>query len=251
MVLIYCKGVGQENKKMKTKILQKLKKELAKHVDKKYKQGALNYFKEPIKLLGVRSANTRKISQKYFGQIKTLDKKEIFELAESLMKTGVSEYQTVGFDWVYRIKKQFSPTDFKTFEKWLKNYITNWGSCDDFCAHALGYFIELHPRFIKNLKQWTRSPDRWLRRGAAVALVAPARKGKFLKEIFQIAGMLVQDEDDLARKGYGWMLKEASHKHEKEVFSFVMKNKHKMPRVALRYAIEKMPADKKKRAMVK
>jgi 3-methyladenine DNA glycosylase AlkD len=53
------------------------------------------------------------------------------------------------------------------------------------------------------------------------------------------------------RKGYGWMLKEASRKNLKKVFDYVMANKKTMPRTALRYAIEKMPAELKKEAMAK
>jgi len=47
------------------------------------------------------------------------------------------------------------------------------------------------------------------------------------------------------------MLKAASQAHQPEVFEFVMKNKAVMPRTALRYAIEKMPADLRKMAMEK
>jgi 3-methyladenine DNA glycosylase AlkD len=47
------------------------------------------------------------------------------------------------------------------------------------------------------------------------------------------------------------MLKEASRKHEKAVFDFVMKNKAKMPRTALQYAIELMSSDKRLKAMKK
>lgn len=39
--------------------------------------------------------------------------------------------------------------------------------------------------------------------------------------------------------------------HQTEVFEYVMKNKHKMPRTALRYAIELMPKQLKKKAMEK
>jgi 3-methyladenine DNA glycosylase AlkD len=53
----------------------------------------------------------------------------------------------------------------------------------------------------------------------------------------------------MVQKGYGWMLKEASKKHQAEVFNYVMSKKARMPRTALRYAIEKMPADLKRRAM--
>jgi len=45
------------------------------------------------------------------------------------------------------------------------------------------------------------------------------------------------------------MLKAASQSHPKKVFDYVMKNKQKMPRTALRYAIEKMPPEWKTKAM--
>ncbi len=62
---------------------------------------------------------------------------------------------------------------------------------------------------------------------------------------------MLLDNDDLVQKGYGWMLKAASESHQKEVFDYVMKNKARMPRTALRYAIEKMPKDLKVKAMEK
>ena len=90
-----------------------------------------------------------------------------------------------------------------------------------------------------------------MRRAAAVSLIVPGKHGKFLKEIFAIADILLCDDDDMVQKGYGWMLKVASQVHEKQIFDYVMKNKKKMPRTALRYAIEKMPKELKARAMAK
>jgi 3-methyladenine DNA glycosylase AlkD len=45
------------------------------------------------------------------------------------------------------------------------------------------------------------------------------------------------------------MLKEACKNHQQEVFDYVMSKKARMPRTALRYAIEKMPVEIKRRAM--
>ena len=73
----------------------------------------------------------------------------------------------------------------------------------------------------------------------------------FLNDIFEIADILHSDKDDMVQKGYGWMLKAASQAHQKEVFDYVMRKKTTMPRTALRYAIEKMPAEMKKLAMEK
>ena len=68
---------------------------------------------------------------------------------------------------------------------------------------------------------------------------------------YKVAEVLLEDTDDMVQKGYGWMLKEIANKRPREVFDFVMARKDRMPRTALRYAIEKMPAAWKKRAMVR
>lgn len=84
-----------------------------------------------------------------------------------------------------------------------------------------------------------------------MSLIVPAKNGEFLKEVFDIADQLLKDEDDMVQKGYGWLLKEASRKHQKGVFDYVLKNKGVMPRTALRYAIELMPKGLRAKVMEK
>ncbi len=88
----------------------------------------------------------------------------------------------------------------------------------------VGSFIEKFPSYIANLKTWTASDNRWVRRAAAVTFILPGRKGNFLNDIFEISDRLLTDKDDLVQKGYGWMLKEASKSHQQEVFEYVMRN---------------------------
>ena len=90
-----------------------------------------------------------------------------------------------------------------------------------------------------------------MRRAAAVSLIVPVRNHLLLHHVFLTADALLVDEDDMVQKGYGWMLKEASNVFPDEVFGYVMKNKGRMPRTALRYAIEKLPASRRKQAMKK
>jgi len=108
-----------------------------------------------------------------------------------------------------------------------------------------------------------KSKNRWVKRASAVVHIYPTNKlssfrkdiiknsQKYLTDIFKIADILLLDQDDLVQKGYGWMLKEASNVFPQEVFKYVMKHKATMPRTALRYAIEKLPAKLKKQAMAK
>ena len=55
----------------------------------------------------------------------------------------------------------------------------------------------------------------------------------------------------MVQKGYGWLLKEESRQHQKEVYDYIVRNKKLMPRTALRYAIELMPKELKREAMRK
>ena len=104
---------------------------------------------------------------------------------------------------------------------------------------------------MTELKKRTKSSNRRVKRAAAVTFIIPARRGRFLADIFEIATALLMDPDDMVQKGYGWMLKAASQSHEQEVFTYVMKYKTKMPRTSLRYAIEKMPKTLRMQAMAK
>ena len=84
-----------------------------------------------------------------------------------------------------------------------------------------------------------------------MSLIVPAKKGDFLQEAFEICDALLADKDDMVQKGYGWLLKEESRKHRKEVYEYVVKNRKTMQRTALRYALELMPKELKAMAMKK
>ncbi len=232
-------------------IITDIRRKLKKHSSAKTKNSFQRFFKEKIKAHGVKTPLVVKIAKEHFHLIKHKPKKDIFAACEKFLKSAYIEESFIAYDWSRSLRKHYEPKDFKTFEKWVKNHVTNWAQCDAFCNHTIGAFIEKFPKFIKELKKWTKSKNRWVRRASAVALILPARKGMFLEDIFEIADSLLTDKDDMVQKGYGWLLKEASRTHQKEVFDYVMKNKDLMPRTAFRYAIEKMPENLRKKAMVK
>lgn len=232
-------------------IIKELRQELTGNADEKTKISGERFFKEKVQLYGIKSAVVVAIAKEHFKKIAGLDKREIFGLCEELWRSGMMEESFVACNWSYYVNKKYLPGDLEVFEGWVGNYVNNWASCDTLCNHTVGTLIGMYPEKIEELKRWTLSPNMWMRRAAAVSLIIPARKGRFLNDIFEIADLLATDKEDLVRKGYGWMLKAASQASQKEVFGYVMNNKSVMPRTALRYAIEKMPADLKKEAMAR
>lgn len=232
-------------------ILSKIRAELTANADKQIKESSQRYFKEKIKTYGMKSATAEKIARTHWQEVRDLEKKKIFALCEKLFASGYQEESFVASVWLPKTVKQFEPEDLKIFENWIEKYIDNWAKCDTFCNHTVGDFIQKFPEKISELKKWAKSRNRWMKRASAVTLIIPARKGLFLKDIFAIADILLLDKDDMVQKGYGWMLKAASEAHQNEVFEYVLKHKHEMPRTALRYAIEKMPPEMRKQAMAR
>ncbi len=236
---------------MKSDIIKAVQVRLVESIDEKTRRTYQSFFKEQVLYHGVKMGVVSKLAREFYTQIRHLNKYEIFSLCEELLKTGYGEEAAIAFKWAYRLKKQYEANDFYLFEKWLEKYVNSWAKCDEFCNHSIGTLVERYHEHTQNLKRWAKSDNRWIRRASAVTLVMPARRGLFLDDVFEIADILLLDEDDLVRKGYGWMLKETSRLHQQEVYNYVIKNKAIMPRVSLRYAIELMPRDMRKVAMSK
>lgn len=194
----------------------------------------------------LRTSIVRRIAAEEFKSLRTLEKDELFELCEALLVAG---YSTIAFDWARRVEHAYEPVDLEIFESWLRRHVLDWGDCDDLCTGPLGLLINRFPELAKRTKSWTGAAEWWVRRGAAVSLIPALRRGVLLVEAFAVADRLLMDGEDLVKKGYGWMLKEGTRKFHKEVLAFVMERKHRMPRTALRYAIEKLPPGERRAAM--
>jgi len=232
-------------------VAQRIRNELRENADEKTRNSFQRFFKDKVKCYGVKTGTVGKIAKKYWNEIKGKNKKEIFELCEELLGSDYTEEVFIVSFWGMNFKDFVRPGDLAVYEKWIKEYVNNWAKCDGFCNHTVGDLIAKCPILVDELKKWAKSDNRWLKRASAVTLIVPAKKGEFLKEAFEISDALLVHSDDMIQKGYGWLLKEESRKHQKEVFNYVMENRHRMPRTALRYAIELMPQKLRKKAMEK
>jgi 3-methyladenine DNA glycosylase AlkD len=236
---------------MTKKVLQQLKQEMADQSNEAIALSTQRFFKNEIQCIGIKAADLKLLSRKYYRLLDKPSKVDVFKLCEILWKSGIQEEAMVACDWSYRQKKNFLENDLPIFEKWITKYITNWATCDTFCNNSVGSYIMQYPDSLPKLFAWAKSKNTWMRRAAAVSLIIPGKRGLFTNEILKIASILLKDPDDMVQKGYGWMLKVSFEKQPDRIIDFVLQNKQKMPRTALRYAIEKWPANLKIQAMAK
>ena len=193
------------------------------------------------------TGDIRKLSAELFKNVKDKSKENVFLICDGLLE---QQMLCIAFDFAYRMKKQYDENTFSIFERWLKNYVRGWGDCDDFCVHSFGELVCQRPELISDIIVWTEQEEFWMRRAAAVVLIPAIRRNKYQEiDMFQISDLLMPDKHYLVLKGYGWMLKEYSKKEPELVFEYLLKNKAVMPRLAYRYALGKMDAEKKKMLM--
>lgn len=207
------------------------------------------YFKGTIRSVGVTLPKSQKLAREILQAHRDEPPDAWLKLADRLLAGGWFEEGVIG---LYIVKLRRPPaTDvlFDTYERWLGSYVGNWAHCDSLCGSLIGPVLVERPRLVKRVMRWTGSTNRWMRRGAAVSLLMPARQGLFLAEALRIAEALLDDDDDLVQKGFGWMLREQAETHRPEVTAFLEWHVDRMPRTAFRYAIEKYPTTERKRLM--
>jgi 3-methyladenine DNA glycosylase AlkD len=126
------------------------------------------------------------------------------------------------------------------------NRINNWDLVDASSRPILGEHLKGRSRKI--LRKLAKSKSLWERRIAIVSTMTLIWTGE-LDDAIEIAEMLLDDKHDLIHKAVGWVLREAGIKDRTRLVQFLETHYARMPRTALRYAIEHFPAEQRKKLL--
>ena len=111
--------------------------------------------------------------------------------------------------------------------------------------------VAAKPARVKDVFRWAKSPKRWHRRAACVALIRGARAKQFFPEIVKLSDLLLADQDDMVQKGLGWLLRETAKYDPKRTVPYLMKIRELAPRLVLRTACETLPMPLRKKVLTK
>jgi 3-methyladenine DNA glycosylase AlkD len=179
------------------------------------------------------------------GQIFSLAKEHLdMSLAEieTLLESPVHEVRVGAvsiMDWQARDRK--TPVDRRRelFELYIRRHdrINTWDLVDRSAIWVVGEWLVDKPHDI--LYTLAASDRPMERRTAILSTMAFIRRGN-LDDTYRISEQLLGDDEDLVHKAVGWMLREAGKRDEPRLLAFLDAHAATMPRVTLRYSIEKL-----------
>ncbi len=122
------------------------------------------------------------------------------------------------------------------------HHINNWDLVDISAPHIVGRFLQYRNR--EPLYTLVNSGSLWERRIAITSTMHFIRQREFTDTIL-LAELLLQDKEELLHKATGWMLREVGKRDLAVLESFLMKHYRSMPRIMLRYAIERFSEERR------
>ncbi len=209
-----------------------------------FKTGAGQYGEGDI-FLGATVPQLRIFAKNYYS----LSLPEITKLLES-------KYHEVRFIGVLLLVEAYKKYPKKVFDIYVQSVgkgINNWDLIDVSADRIVGSYISTlpHAERSKYISTWIKSSNLWKNRMVIIASFYQIKNGDDTLTYY-LAPHFLTHTHDLIHKAVGWMLRECGKRvSEKNLVLFLDTYYTKMPRTMLRYAIERLPENIKRKFMAK
>jgi 3-methyladenine DNA glycosylase AlkD len=221
-----------------TRTLERVKRPAGKFHPARYFRGADN-----LGFYNVGTDAMRALARSiYLAHRKDWSIDEAMAFANVLIRDRYLEAKSLGIEVVARYRRDFGPRLLAVWKRWLSdNHAANWATTDAIGCYLIGPLLVAHPELGARLRVWAGDRNLWVRRASIVGLIPGARKGGSLDLVYEIAGRLHADREDLMQKAVGWALREAGKTDMPRLERYLRTNGAAIPRTTLRYAIERFP----------
>lgn len=145
----------------------------------------------------------------------------------------------------FKKKKTTDEERCNIYQFYLKNtrHCNNWDLVDLSCPTIVGGYL-LHQPDRSLLYRLAESDNRWEQRIAIVSTIALIRHDQF-DDTLALSRKLMNHKHDLMHKAVGWMLREIGKRNRDVLSEFLDEYATRLPRTALRYAIEHYPEEER------
>eukprot|EP01041_Mallomonas_annulata_P001933 gene1933-3750_t len=196
-------------------------------------------YAEGEQFLGVTTPNVRKLVPIF----SSLAHGSIHELLQSVY----NEERLFGLFILHEKYKSGNEDEKNSVYSFYLNHldrVNNWNLVDSSAYKLVGEHLLTRNRDI--LYELVKSESIWPRRVAIVCTLAFIKNDQY-EDTLNLCEKLLDDPQDLMHKACGWMLREVGKRNTYVLERFLLQHRKAMPKVMLRYAVEKLP-DKKRKA---
>jgi 3-methyladenine DNA glycosylase AlkD len=209
------------------------------------------FFKDEIKSHGWYTGRLRSVAVRFRRRIrKEFGLDFLLRVADKLFAGRVLEEKVFAVFLLEKMTEEFDDAEFRLFESWLPR-ISSWADHDGLVHYLIAPMVASKPDRTARVFRWAKSPDRWHRRAACVALIQGTRRKMFFSEIRRLSDLLLSDEDDMVQKGLGWLLRETAKADAKRTVPYLMSIRKQAPRLVLRTACETLPPGVRNKILAK
>lgn len=209
------------------------------------------FFKDEIKSHGWYTAKLRSAAVQFRRRIrKEYDLDFVVQVADKLFAGPVLEEKIFAVFLLEKLTVELGDAEFRLFESWLSR-LSSWADHDGLVHYLIAPMVAAKSGRTVRVFRWAKSPDRWHRRAACVALIQGTRQKMFFVEIKRLSNMLLSDEDDMVQKGLAWLLRETAKADAKRTVPYLMSIRERAPRLVLRTACETLPVDVRKEILAR
>ncbi len=233
--------------------------EIADHVRRLLKDGGSaphseevqRFFKEEIQSRGWYTAELRKVAVRVRRAVlRDVGLPFLVNVADELFRGRVLEEKAFAVYLLENSVAEFGAREFRRFEGWLRR-VSSWADHDALVYYLIAPMLVAQPARTVHLWRWAKSPRRWHRRAAAVALIRGARQRMFAAEVARLTDMLLDDADDMVQKGLGWLLREAAKADPARTVPLLIRIRGHAPRLVLRTACETLADAMRRRILLR
>ena len=210
--------------------------EIARHSQRFFKTGKGEYG-EGDRFLGVRVPVLRKLARQYRDLSLTA--------ASRLLTSEFHEERLLSLLILVSLFTRGAEKEkHAVYKAYLENtrFINNWDLVDSSAQHIVGAYLLTRNR--DPIYRLARSKKIWERRISIMSTFYFIKRNEF-DDTLSLSERLKQDPEDLIHKAVGWMLREIGNRNIATEETFLKIHYQDMPRIMLRYAIEKFPEDKR------
>ena len=208
-----------------------------------------HFFKEEVQSRGWYTAELRKFAVRFRRSIaRERGMDFLVQVADKLFSGRILEEKVMAVFLLEKQTEKIDDDEFQLFASWLDR-VSSWADHDALAHYLLAPMVAADPARCRKVFLWAKSPNRWRRRAACVALIRGARERRLFEQIMRLSNELLHDEDDMVQKGLGWLLRETAKADPKRAVPYLMKIRKNAPRLVLRTACETLPVAMRKQVL--